>query len=314
MSSVTRTRKSSGCCCRPGCTTPTPSRRCGWPACDPGCGCWTWGAGPATSFVAARLVGPEGTVLGIDAAADIIELARTRAAEQGLESVRFEQTTVGDLALDQPVDAVIGRLILMHLPDPVGTLRQLAGLVRPGGFVAFSEFDMSAAPACPTCRSGGQRETRSSKPSLPWAWTRRSQRRCPRYFSGQGWVPADGARCTGGRSRPRGAHVLHRRGVAVAAARARKTGLAPATSPIRIPCCPGYARKLPQAAAWRLPRPSSRPGAGSGITAGRATAGPSGHWLRPAADRRRAVRRGQRPCGPRWQQHARGPPTGCRSG
>lgn len=108
------------------------------------------GCGPGdVSFVAARLVGPDGSVLGIDAAGDIIELARTRAAENGLEFVRFEQSTVGDLALDEPVDAVIGRLILMHLPDPVGTLRQLAGLVRPGGFIAFSEFDMTGARGVP---------------------------------------------------------------------------------------------------------------------------------------------------------------------
>jgi 2-polyprenyl-3-methyl-5-hydroxy-6-metoxy-1,4-benzoquinol methylase len=108
------------------------------------------GCGPGdVSFVAARLVGPEGSVLGIDAADDIIGLARARAAEQGLNSVRFEQTTVGDLALDEPVDAVIGRLILMHLPDPVATLRQLAGLVRPGGFIAFSEFDMTGARGVP---------------------------------------------------------------------------------------------------------------------------------------------------------------------
>ena len=108
------------------------------------------GCGPGdVSFVAARLVGPEGTVLGIDAAADILDLARTRATEQGLRSVRFEQTTVGDLVLDEPVDAVIGRLILMHLPDPVATLRQLAGLVRPGGVIAFSEFDMTGARSVP---------------------------------------------------------------------------------------------------------------------------------------------------------------------
>jgi 2-polyprenyl-3-methyl-5-hydroxy-6-metoxy-1,4-benzoquinol methylase len=108
------------------------------------------GCGPGdVSFVAARLVGSEGTVLGIDAAADIIELARARAIEHGVTSVRFEQTTVGDLALDQPVDAVIGRLILMHLPDPVATLRQLAGLVRPGGVIAFSEFDMTGARGVP---------------------------------------------------------------------------------------------------------------------------------------------------------------------
>jgi 2-polyprenyl-3-methyl-5-hydroxy-6-metoxy-1,4-benzoquinol methylase len=108
------------------------------------------GCGPGdVSFVAARLVGPEGAVLGIDAAADIIEFARARAIEQGVTSVRFEQTTVGDLALDEPVDAVIGRLILMHLPDPVATLRQLAGLVRPGGVIAFSEFDITAARTVP---------------------------------------------------------------------------------------------------------------------------------------------------------------------
>jgi len=108
------------------------------------------GCGPGdVSFVAARLVGPQGTVIGIDAADDIIELARARATEHGLSSVRFEQTTVGDLALAEPVDAVIGRLILMHLPDPVATLRQLAGLVRPGGFIAFSEFDMTGARGVP---------------------------------------------------------------------------------------------------------------------------------------------------------------------
>jgi SAM-dependent methyltransferase len=108
------------------------------------------GCGPGdVSFVAARLVGRDGTVLGIDAAGGILELARTRAAEHGFTSVRFEQTTVGDLVLDEPVDAVIGRLILMHLPDPVATLRQLAGMVRPGGIVAFSEFDMTGARSVP---------------------------------------------------------------------------------------------------------------------------------------------------------------------
>jgi ubiquinone/menaquinone biosynthesis C-methylase UbiE len=108
------------------------------------------GCGPGdVSFVAARLVGPDGTVLGIDAAADIIDLARARAKQDGVDSVRFEQTTVGDLALDEPVDAVVGRLILMHLPDPVATLRQLAGLIRPGGVIAFSEFDMTGARGVP---------------------------------------------------------------------------------------------------------------------------------------------------------------------
>ena len=87
------------------------------------------GCGPGdVSFVAARVVGPAGTVLGVDTAAEIIEVARTRAAEQGLSWVGFEQTTIADIALDEPVDAVVGRLILMHVPDPVSALRQHARL------------------------------------------------------------------------------------------------------------------------------------------------------------------------------------------
>ncbi|MGH3632572.1 MAG: methyltransferase domain-containing protein [Mycobacterium sp.] len=108
------------------------------------------GCGPGdVSFVAAGLVGPTGSVLGVDAAADIVEVARGRAAERGLSTVRFEHTAIGDIVLDEPVDAVIGRLILMHLPDPVAALGQLAALVRPGGLIAFSEFDMTTAGSVP---------------------------------------------------------------------------------------------------------------------------------------------------------------------
>jgi 2-polyprenyl-3-methyl-5-hydroxy-6-metoxy-1,4-benzoquinol methylase len=102
------------------------------------------GCGPGdVSLIAARLVGPQGAVFGVDAAPDVIGLARTRAAEQGLGTVRFEATTIADVRLDEPVDAVIGRLILMHLPDPVAALSHLAAMVRPGGLIAFFESDIN---------------------------------------------------------------------------------------------------------------------------------------------------------------------------
>jgi SAM-dependent methyltransferase len=108
------------------------------------------GCGPGdVSFVAARLVGPTGTVLGVDAVDSVVEFARARAAELGLSGVSFQQSTIDNLVLDEPVDAVIGRLILMHLPDPASALRQLARLVRPGGVVAFSETDIGATRSIP---------------------------------------------------------------------------------------------------------------------------------------------------------------------
>jgi 2-polyprenyl-3-methyl-5-hydroxy-6-metoxy-1,4-benzoquinol methylase len=102
------------------------------------------GCGPGdVSFIAARLVGTEGAVLGVDASTDVIELARIRAADQGVESVSFEATAIADISMDEPVDAVIGRLILMHLPDPVAALRHLATMVRPGGLIVFCESDIN---------------------------------------------------------------------------------------------------------------------------------------------------------------------------
>jgi ubiquinone/menaquinone biosynthesis C-methylase UbiE len=107
------------------------------------------GCGPGdVSFVAARLVGPTGTVLGVDAAREVIDVARARAAAQNMSTVSFEQTSIADIAVDE-VDAVIGRLILMHLPDPVSALRQLATLVRPDGLIAFCEVDISAVRSIP---------------------------------------------------------------------------------------------------------------------------------------------------------------------
>jgi ubiquinone/menaquinone biosynthesis C-methylase UbiE len=56
------------------------------------------GCGPGdVSFVAAKLVGPTGSVVGVDAAPEVVELARTRAAEAGLSTVSFEPATIPDI-------------------------------------------------------------------------------------------------------------------------------------------------------------------------------------------------------------------------
>jgi ubiquinone/menaquinone biosynthesis C-methylase UbiE len=115
------------------------------------------GCGPGdVSFVAARLVGPSGSVLGIDAAPEMIELASARAAERGLSTVHFTRAPIDGIALDEAVDAVVGRLILMHLPDPAATLRRLSSFVRPGGVIAFSENDITAARSIPDMPLFGQ--------------------------------------------------------------------------------------------------------------------------------------------------------------
>jgi len=91
------------------------------------------------AMLAARLVGPSGEVVGIERDPHSIARARTRATEAGFRNVSFSQCDVADVPAGERFDAVVGRYILMFLPDPVAVLRSLADVVRPGGTVAFQE-------------------------------------------------------------------------------------------------------------------------------------------------------------------------------
>jgi SAM-dependent methyltransferase len=106
---------------------------------------------------AARLVGPTGYVTGADVNADMVTAAQLRAEESGARNVAFVQARIPDIPVDGPVDAVIGRLILMHLRDPAEVVRGLRALVRPGGIISFQEVDVTyatspqAAPLAAQC-------------------------------------------------------------------------------------------------------------------------------------------------------------------
>lgn len=101
------------------------------------------------SVLAATFVGPSGNVLGIDQSVESITLARHRVENAGLSNISFEVDTLEDQKLTGPFDALIGRLILMYLPDPAAILRKLVKLVRPGGLVIFQEMEMATGRAVP---------------------------------------------------------------------------------------------------------------------------------------------------------------------
>ena len=112
---------------------------------DIGCG-----AGDV-SFLAASLVGPKGRVIGVDRSPEAIALASQRAATAGLTNVHFLTQDLSELSLEEPVDALIGRLVLMYFADPAVVLRRLTGFLKPGGLVVFHEMDMQGAKSEPFC-------------------------------------------------------------------------------------------------------------------------------------------------------------------
>ena len=106
------------------------------------------GAGDV-AILAARLVGPSGSVLGIDRSQDAVGRASARAAAEGLSWCGFAVGDAQAFATNQRFDAVIGRLVLMYISDPAATLRGLARHVRPGGIVAFQEIVLNSICSAP---------------------------------------------------------------------------------------------------------------------------------------------------------------------
>jgi SAM-dependent methyltransferase len=99
------------------------------------------------SMIAARLVGPSGEVVGVERDAGAIARARQRIAAVGLQNVTLVESDAGDLAIAGPFDAVVGRFVLNHCPDPVAVLRSVTRPVKPGGVVAFQEVALGPSLA-----------------------------------------------------------------------------------------------------------------------------------------------------------------------
>ncbi|WP_122454556.1 class I SAM-dependent methyltransferase [Pseudomonas viridiflava] len=105
------------------------------------------GSGPGdVAILAGRLVGPTGSVTGIDRSPKAVELANFRAAEAGLRNVRFEVCDIQDFQSASPFDCVVGRYVMIHQSDPVAFLRKAASLVKTGGALALHEILMSRPP------------------------------------------------------------------------------------------------------------------------------------------------------------------------
>lgn len=93
-----------------------------------------------------ELVGSDGEVVGLDSDPRMIEAARSRTSAS---HVRFVQGDVLSYVDDEPFDALVGRLILFHLADPVSAVRHhLAGL-RPRGLAVLLDYDVGTVRSEP---------------------------------------------------------------------------------------------------------------------------------------------------------------------
>ena len=100
------------------------------------------------ALLAAKLVGAQGAVVGIDRDVVALELARGRVREMGLTNVTFAAGDFAAIGSEHGVfDAAVGRRVLMYQADPVAALRAVVRVLRPGALVVFQEADATMVPA-----------------------------------------------------------------------------------------------------------------------------------------------------------------------
>jgi SAM-dependent methyltransferase len=98
---------------------------------DVGCG-----FGDTTQRIAG-LVGPEGEAIGVDAAANFIEAARSEAQEAGVENVRFEVADVETTRFAERFDRAFSRMGTMFFANPVWALRNVRAALPSGGLLTM---------------------------------------------------------------------------------------------------------------------------------------------------------------------------------
>jgi len=93
------------------------------------------------SLTAAKIVGPEGTVVATDLSAGMLAYGRERAASAGLQNIEFVESDA--MSLDFPshgFDAALSRWGIIFEPDGEGAAGCVRGFLKPGARMAISSW------------------------------------------------------------------------------------------------------------------------------------------------------------------------------
>ncbi|MDA8018928.1 MAG: methyltransferase domain-containing protein [Thermoanaerobaculia bacterium] len=109
------------------------------------------GPGEVTELLS-EIVGPSGSVLGVDRSEEVLSSARERLERIGAENVRLicadlegAPDYLNDLEYSS-FDVVTGRRVLMYLTHPGHVIAGLLPWLRQGGLVVFEEADTTICP------------------------------------------------------------------------------------------------------------------------------------------------------------------------
>jgi SAM-dependent methyltransferase len=99
------------------------------------------GSGAGTdSLVAAQMVGPTGSVTGIDMTPEMLDKSRATAAEMGVDNVRFIEADAERLPFDDhSFDVVISNGVIDLIPDKDAVFSEIFRVLVPGGRIQVAD-------------------------------------------------------------------------------------------------------------------------------------------------------------------------------
>jgi SAM-dependent methyltransferase len=102
--------------------------------------------GGIDSLIAARMVGPEGAVIGVDMTPAMLERARRAADEAGIRNVEFREGLMEDLPVEDGwADVVISNGVLNLTPDKGRALAEMNRVLKPPGRIQIGDILVARA-------------------------------------------------------------------------------------------------------------------------------------------------------------------------
>ncbi len=104
----------------------------------------------ATTRMLAEMVGPSGSVTGIDLSAFQLEEGRRHCAGSGITNATFVESSALSTGMpDESFDLVYSRFLMIHLADPLACLQEKARVLKPGGILVVEDADLTSAGSIP---------------------------------------------------------------------------------------------------------------------------------------------------------------------